>query len=886
MYTNLRYSLFFILFFCCSIQLVQAQIEQNEDTEEAAIKSIDSLDISISKDSLTTVVDTTSADTLITPEYLEDNIVHRSKEYLSNDFVNQRATLYDEAELYYKDISLKAGKIIIDYKNSLAIATGIIDSAGEYIQRPEFVQGVQQSVQDSLIYNFENKKAIIYNSRTEQQGMIITGDFTKKENDSTFYINKARFTTSQKENPDYYVQTSNIKVVPDSKIVGGMSNLVIADVPTPLILPFFYTPITSGRASGFIIPTWGQNNNQGYFLQNGGYYFAINDYFDLALLGDIYTNGSWGMRAESSYALRYRFTGNFSFRFENLINGQKGLPDYSKSTNFYIRWSHSQSATSNPNSRFSASVNFGSSSFFRESINESSSPYYLTNTFNSSVSYYKKFVGTPFNMNASMTHTQNTNTETIDMNLPSLVVNMDRIYPFAPKSGSRKNMLQNIGLTYSMNAQNRVRTTDEEFGTSAMFDNAQTGIKHDVSMSTNAKALKYISIAPTFVYRDVWQFKTIDRYWNDDDNEVVTDTINGFDSYREYGAGVSASTTVYGMFNFKKGRLQAIRHVMRPSVSWSYRPDFSQYWDEYQASVDPDDIREYSRFENGIYGVPSRGVSNSIGLSLNNTLEAKVVEKDADPEDEPKKVKILNNLNMSTSYNIAADSLHWSPLRMTAGTAILKNKMNINLNATFDPYAINANGTRIAKYNIDNGGSLLRFTNANFTANYSISSKELGQNKSESSQGSGDRTVEDSSGNMFGESLTDRRQTVTGEEEKVKKATLYQTSMPWDLRFRYSLTYNNSRAQSEITANSLQVSGNIEFSPKWRVGVSSGYDFKLSGITYTQLRFERDLDSWRFSFNWVPFGDRATYYFYIGIKSGPLSDLKYDQRRVPDRRLF
>ena len=303
--------------------MVQAQIEQNEDTEEAAIKSIDSLDLSIAKDSLTTVIDTTSTDTLITPEYLEDNIVHRSKEYLSNDFVNQRATLYDEAELYYKDISLKAGKIIIDYKNSLAIATGILDSAGEYIQRPEFVQGVQQSVQDSLIYNFENKKAIIYNSRTEQQGMIITGDFTKKENDSTFYINKARFTTSQKENPDYYVQTSNIKVVPDSKIVGGMSNLVIADVPTPLILPFFYTPITSGRASGFIIPTWGQNNNQGYFLQNGGYYFAINDYVDLALLGDIYTNGSWGMRAESSYALRYRFTGNFSFRFENLINGQK-----------------------------------------------------------------------------------------------------------------------------------------------------------------------------------------------------------------------------------------------------------------------------------------------------------------------------------------------------------------------------------------------------------------------------------------------------------------------------------------------------------------------------------------------------------------------------------
>jgi hypothetical protein len=574
-------------------------------------------------------------------------------------------------------------------------------------------------------------------------------------------------------------------------------------------------------------------------------------------------------------------------RYENLINSQKGFPDYSKSSNFFVRWSHSQSATSNPNSRFSASVNFGSSSFFQESINESSSPYYLTNTFASSVSYFKKFVGTPFNMNASMTHTQNTNTETIDMNLPSLVLNMDRIYPFAPKVGSKKNPIQNIGVTYSMNAQNRITTNDEEFGTAKMFDEAQTGIKHDVSLSTNAKALKFVSLSPSIVYKDVWYFKTIDRYWDDDTNEVVTDTVNGFDSYREYSGGISATTTVYGMVNFKKGRIQALRHVMRPSVSYSYRPDFSEYYDEYQASIDPDDIREYSRFQNGIYGAPSRGLSSAIGLSVNNTLEAKVAAKEGEEDEEPRKVKILNNLNFSTSYNIAADSLNWSPLRMTAGTQMLKNKLGVNLNASFDPYALNANGSRVNIYNINNGGSLFRFTGANLTANYSISSKDLADSKKSSGgKGSGGNTNLDSSSNMFGESLTNRNQQINTDEEKVKKATLYKTVMPWDLRVRYSLTYSNSRAQSDITANSVQLSGNIEFSPKWRVGVSSGYDFENSGITYTQLRFERDLDSWRFSFNWVPFGDRATYYFFIGIKSGPLSDLKYDQRKVPDRRLF
>ena len=886
MYTNLRYILFLILLFVFGNQQVSGQIEQRESNAEVQLKSRDSLRETTDIPLGAVAQDTARTDSLpLTREYLEDNIIHRSKDYFSNDFRTQTATLYNEAELYYQDIELKAGKIIIDYKNNLAIATGIFDSAGTYIQRPEFKQGNQESTQDSLLYNFETEKAIIYNSKTEQQGMIITGDMTKKENDSTFYINKARFTTSQKEKPDYYIQTSNIKVVPNSKIVGGMSNLVIADVPTPLFLPFFYSPITSGTASGFLIPTWGQNNRQGYFLQNGGYYFSINDYVDLAILGDIYTNGSWGIRTESSYALRYRFTGSFSFRFENLINSQKGFPDYSKATNFFIRWSHSQAAQANPNSRFSASVNFGSSSFFQESINESSSPFYLVNTFASSVSYYKKFVGTPFNMNASLTHTQNTNTETIDMNLPSLVVNMDRVYPFAPKVGTKKNPIQNIGVTYNMNAQNRITTTDEEFGSSAMFKDAKSGIRHDIAMSTSAKALKYFSIAPSINYRDVWVFKTIERYWDEDLEEVVTDTINGFDSYREYSGGVSASTTLYGMLNFKKGRLQAIRHVMRPAISWNYRPDFSQYYDEYQGSLDPDDIREYSRFQGGVYGAPSTGLSNSIGFSVNNTLEAKVASKDPD-EDEPKKVKLLNNLNLSTSYNIAADSLNWSPLRMTAGTQLLNNKLGININATFDPYAINANGSRINVFNINNGGSLLRITNANFTANYSISSKELQEKKSPGGNVDGS-TADDSSANMFGESLTNRRQSVNAdEEEKVKKAKLYQTSMPWDLRLRYALTYNNVAARDEITANSLQVSGNLEFSPKWRVGFSSGYDFRNSGITYTQLRFERDLDSWRFSFNWVPFGDRATYYFFIGIKSSALSDLKYDQRRVPDRRLF
>ncbi len=888
MHTNLKYRVFIFMIFCFGINLSFSQVNQNKNNKGTIKNSIDKLKTTNNSELLISKQDTIKIDSIkVTKEYLEDNIIHKAKDYMSNDFINQKVVLYDEAELYYQDIELKAGKIIIDYKNNLAFATGIFDSLGNYIQKPQFKQGAQQSEQDSLIYNFKNEKAIIYHSKIEQQGVIITGDMTKRENDSTFYINKARFTTSQKEKPDYYIQTSNIKVVPNSKIVGGLSNLVIADVPTPLFLPFFYAPITKGRSSGFIIPTWGESRNQGYFLQNGGYYFSINDYVDLAVLADIYTNGSWGIRTESSYALKYRFTGNFSFRYENLINSQRGFPNYSKSTNFFVRWSHSQSSQANPNGRFSTSVNFGSSNFFTESLNESSSAYYLTNTFSSSISYYKKFVGTPFNMNVSLTHTQNTNTEKIDMNLPSLQLNMDRIYPFAPKFGAKKNPIQNLGVTYSMNAQNRISTTDEEFGTGEMFKNAKSGIKQDVSMGTNMKLFKYFTISPSASYREIWQFKTIDKNWDKDEEIVVTDTINGFASFREYSASVSASTTFYGMVNFKKGRLQAIRHVVRPSISYSYRPDFSQYYDEYQASLDPDDIREYTRFENGTFGVPSKSLSNSIGFSLNNTLEAKVASKDSSKDDESKKINLLNNLNFSTSYNMAADSLRWSPLRMNAGTQLLNNKLNINVNATMDPYAINANGTKINTFNINNGGSLFRLTSASLTSNYSIKSSEFGKNKKKSSSKNKENTERASSDNLFGGSITDNRQQInTKDKDEVKVTKLYKTEMPWDISLRYSLTYSNTIGQNKISANSVQLSGNLEFSPKWRVGISSGYDFENKGITYTQLRFERDLDSWRFTFNWVPFGDRSTYYFFIGVKSSALSDLKYDKRQVPDKRLF
>ncbi|SFS70802.1 LPS assembly outer membrane protein LptD (organic solvent tolerance protein OstA) [Lutibacter maritimus] len=817
-------------------------------------------------------------------ELLESIIEHSADSLIRQDIKNNKITLYKNAHIHYKDIDLTAGFIEIDNKTNIVTAKGIKDSVGVYTELPVFKQGSQESTQDTIKFNFKSEKAKIWNLKTDQQGIIIKGEVSKKHNDSVIFIENIKLTSSQKDDPDYYIRVKKAKFIKDQKLVAGASQLVIADVPTPVILPFVYVPMTQGRTSGFLMPTWGENNRQGYFLQNGGYYFVLSDNFDLAILGDIYTNGSWGLRTESGYAVRYKFSGNFDFRYENLINSLKGLDDYAKTSNYNIRWSHSQDQKASPNSRFSASVNLGSSKYYKESNNEYNTNSFLNNTLSSSISFYKKFVGTPFNMSLSVTHSQNTNTEQISMTLPSLQVNMDRIYPFVGKGGAKNNALQKTGLTYSMKGDNKINTTDEFFFKKEMFDEAKSGIQHSLALNTNMKVLKYFTLSPNVNYKEVWYFDRLKKTFDDAENAVVTDTISSFSSFREYSTALSLSTTFYGMFKFKKGsKIEAIRHVVRPSVSYSYRPDFSFYNEEVQKTADPNNTIEYSPFSNGIYGSPGTGISNSLNFSLNNNLEAKVRSKDS-TETESKKIILLNNLNFSTSYNMAADSLKWSPVSVNAGTNLFDNKLSVNANATLDPYAIDANGKKINTFNFDNNGSLFRLTNAGLTLNYSLASKSGKKTKTDSQK----KADANNSEGVFGESsIASNQQTPAGESsEEVKETKLFGAEIPWSLKIAYSLNYSNSARQKEISSNSLMFSGDLDLTPKWKVGFSSGYDIKNQGFTYTQLRFSRDLDSWKLNFNWVPFGDRQTYYFFIGVKSSMLSDLKYDKRQQPDRRLF
>ena len=846
------------------------------------------------------VIDTVDTDTLADGNgLLADEVVYSAQDYMRLSPNENRMYLYDEAEITYGDINITAGLIVVDNAKNEVYAYGIMDTAGVYTQKPVFTQGQKVVNPDSIRFNFDTERALIFNSRTQEGEFKVRGEVTKRENDSVYYMRNVRFTTSEDaENPDYYFFARRIKFVPDEKIVSGLVNMYIADVPTPLGLPFGYFPMTDEETSGFIIPSFGEDSNRGYYLQNGGYYFAINDYVDLTLLGDYYTNGSYGYSTESSYAWRYKFRGRFSFRYENMIQSQLGFPDYSESTIYNLRWYHSQDSKANPTSRFSASVNLGSSDYYQASVNQRNAGSRLTNTLSSSISYTKTFRGEPqVNLSLAATHTQNTNTNAINMTLPTAQLSVARVYPFEPEIGGKEGIIENINLQYNFRGENSFNTTDSLFFQPEMFENAILGAQHTIPISTNFKVLNYLSLSANTTYSENWVFRTYERSFDEQLQEEVIDTVSGFDSYRTYNFSTSLGTTIYGMMNFgPNSKIQAVRHVMRPSISYNINPGFDYYYDTYiippNTAGEEEREVEFSRFQGTLYGAPGRNFSSSIGFSLSNTFEAKVKDKDS-ANAELKKIKLLNNFNINTAYNLAGDSLKLAPISVRGSLPVIQDKLDINFGGSFDIYALNNNNRRIDKLNINNGGSLLRLTNGSVSFGYSFSSKDF--------EGGGENTDEMENDtylnggrpdDLFGKGMGPDGTFYDENEEDTREETpqeggneWYRYKIPWDLRLAYSMNYSNRTRQNEISSHSIMFSGDVELSPRWSAGASSGYDFVNNGFSHTQLRFARDLGSWRMTFNWTPFGRYEQWNFFIGIKSALLRDIKYDKRRQPDRRL-
>ncbi|WP_348800075.1 putative LPS assembly protein LptD [Flavobacterium adhaerens] len=840
---------------------------------------------SIKKDSIAkTTNDTIKLDTLKVKKSTLNGIVkYKAKQYTKMEPKKKLITLYDNAELYYLDVELKSGIIVMDYEKNEVYAGRIKDSLGNYTQFPNFKQGSNEIQPDSIRFNFKTKKALIWNSRTSQGEFNVKAAITKKENDSVYFLKGARFTTAKDvDNPEYYFYTNKIKFVPGKKIVTGGTNMVIAGVPTPIYLPFAYFPLSKETSvSGIILPSYSDSNSKGFSLQNGGYYFALSDHYNLTLTGDYYTNGSFAMAAQSSYANRYHYQGNVNIRFENNIVSERGYPDYSKTKIYNIQWSHSQDSKASPNSTFSASVNLGSSEYFKQTINQVNVGSSLNNTLSSSISYSTVFHTIPESrISLTATHSQNTNTKVINMTLPTLQFSVDRIYPFAMNDGAKKGFFKNINLQYNLNGKNNFVTTDSLFFKKEMFQDAEIGFQHSIPLSTNFKVFKYFSVSTSLNYDEVWYFKTIEKHYDNQTAQVVTTEIPGFDAFRTYSSSTSIGTTIYGTFNFGEDKkIKSIRHVMRPAISHSYSPSYEKYYDTYAIDGSGEMQKDYTRFEGGMYGTPGLNSSNSFGFNISNTFEAKVTDKDS-TKTEPKKIMLLNNLNISTSYNADATTLAWAPVRISGGTQFFDNKLSANFGTTLDPYAIDNSGNRINTFNINNGGSLFRMTSANLTMNYSISRRGEKDNKKKDSQAQRNGGRED---DLFGSDIDTgsyRKNSQFTDEDETEDVIgeFFRSKLPWDMTFAYSLTYGNNNREKKIIGNSIMISANTDLTPKWKAGISTGYDFVQNGVTFTQLRFERDLMSWRMDFNWTPFGTNATWNFYIGIKSGILSDIKWEKR--------
>lgn len=794
-------------------------------------------------------------------------VYYDAEDSLLFDFIRQKAYLYGNAVVIYENINLTAAFIEMDFNTNEVFAYGIKDSTGIAKGKPLFKDKEEEFEADTIRYNFRSKKGIIKEVTTEFEGSFLHGGKTKKQEDGHVHMINGKFTTCDLEHPHYYFKISKAKVIPNDKVVSGPAFLVIEDIPTPLGIPFGFFPNSKGGSNGILIPEFGSEDNRGFFLRKGGYYWAINDFMDLTLLGDIYSKGSWGLNLATNYKVRYKYRGNLILVYNKNKIGYEGLPNFQYSDMYSAKWRFIQDAKARPNSTFSADVNISSSQF--DKYNSYSANNYMSSNKTSSISYSKNWPGTPFSLTAALRHNQNNTTQQINLTLPDITFNVNRIYPFKRqvKVGKTK-FYEKIGVSYNMSMTNKVTTTDSAFF-DIDFNNITNGIYHKIPINTSFKFLKHTTVAPSFNYAERWYFKELNQFWDykspsDTIGFLASDYLTRFSRAWDYNAAVNWSTQIYGMFNFKKGKIKAIRHVVTPSVSFSYRPDFGVekygYYDEYYRIQYNGNTGQYdtvsyiySLYSNLPYGSPTRGGAGSVNFSLGNNLEMKVRDlKDSTVVD--KKIKLLESLSFSTNYNIMVDSLKLAPVSISGRTKV--KLLDLTFRATLDPYsyAENEYGTyrRIDEFLINSDDKqLFRMTIASVSASFSLNSSKSSKETSTPSQyeilyGYPDNYVD--------------------------------FDIPWNLRFSYNFNYNKPYDESKITQN-VRMTGDFSLTKKWKISFGSGYDFILNKATYTTIDIYRDLHCWEASLHLVPFGTHKAYMFQINVKASMLKDLKLAKRR-------
>ncbi|NPA43324.1 MAG: LPS-assembly protein LptD [Chlorobi bacterium] len=802
---------------------------------------------------------------------LEHPLYKWARQYQSVDLKNKKIVLYDQARIKYGDIELEAGIIVVDYAKKEVIAGRIPDSTGKLVQRPKFSEGKTVTENDSIRFNFETKKALVWNTFTREGEISLISEITKKVNDSVNFFKNLKITTAEDiRNPEYYILATKGKVVPGKKIVVGPSIMYIEEIPTPLILPFGYFPLMNRRTSGIIIPTWNESA-RGFGIQNLGLYLVLGPRADFTVMTDIYTNGSYAVNTGTQYVKRYAYSGRLNFRTEKIILGEPGMPDYVRRNIWNLTWVHNKDPKSDPRYNFGANVNIGSSKYYRTSYNIQNLPHVLNNTFNSSVSFSTRLHAIPLNLSVSATHNQNVNTEQIRMSLPEFYAKLDRIYPFAPRSGPKKNILHRLNFDYTYRAANRIETTDAYFLKKEMWETARWGMMHQIPLSTNFKLLRYFNFTPSASFRHVYYGQHVEKYWDPVTGQVKDTLMRTPAGFTEWTFSTGMHTVLYGIFKLGK-KIKAVRHVMQPSLSYSYTPAGDKYVRTYQASPDPADIREYTPFEGGMFGQPGLSPVSLLTFRLSNTFEAKIRQKDG----EDKKIALIKNLNFGTSYNFKADSLKLGLITMTGNVEPIKG-LPLRLSGIWDPYAVDSLGRTVNQWAYKAGQGWVRLKQLRLTTSFRLSDSKLKKWLGMKDEDEGPRFI--------------------GQEEKEEKKNsrtsgAYRHPVRWNVSISYNLTFQNKNyfpPDSDFkpfSPHTLNFTGNIEFSPGWKVGFNSGYDLVNKGLTYTMLNFRRDLKSWYMTFTWRPLPPYTSWYFYIGIKASVLQDIKYEKRKEPFTRFF
>ena len=806
----------------------------------------------------------------LSPNALTDIVDYKAKDSIALNIKEKTAFLYSKGDVKYQKMALQADAIDVDFNRQTMHASSTTDSAGHVVGRPFFKQDDAEYMADTITFNYNTKKGIICGIITQEGDGYLHGHKIKKMNDSVMFLSSGQYTTCNYTHPHFAINFSKSKIISGDKLLTGPAYLTIEDVPTPLAIPFAFIPMTHGRSSGILIPSYGWMDSRGYYLRNGGYYFAINDQMDLSLLGEIYTNLSWAAEAKSNYYRRYKYKGNVDFRYGITKEGLEGDPNtYRKYSDFKFHWQHAQDAKANPHSRFSADVNLQSRNYNRNTTNSND---YFTSTTTSSISYTAQ-LGNAFNLAASMRESFNAQTGLMNLKLPSISLNSITFYPLRRKSpNGAYRWYENISMSYGLNAENNITTQDSAIFSQQTLDRMQYGIQHSIPISGSIKLLKFFNWTNSIAYNERWHWSSIEKRYDSVSNTVSIDTIQGFKANRDVSFSSSLSTRIYGMFMFKRGFVKAIRHVINPSVSFSYRPDFGSdrfgYWKQYTDNTGY--VHRYSIFEQSLYGGPADGKSGIVRFNVGNNLEVKVASP-RDTTGETKKITLLENLNLAMSYDLAKDSLNWSDFVISGRTTLFKSLI-LNYSGTFCPYEIDSEGRKHNKLLIETQHRLFHRSNSNYSAQLSLNINGNTFKKEGSSK--------KNEGQMI---LPPIMQSPYNENPVLLMGNYVDFSVPWNLSLNYTLSYVNKYVSQlyhyqHDVVQTLSITGNFNLTEKWKVVFSTGYDFMNRGMSYTSIDIYRDLHCWEMRFNWVPFGYYKSWNFAINIKAPALKDLKYEKR--------